>query len=197
MKKVITLFLISFCLFGCSLKSDVITPPDKNGENGPSKAELATQVINYVRGAVYKVNEAGRLKFYDSTVLYMIPVGNDPSKSCIEMEENDPNSWKYLYIGVVYTGTGYEYYAIGETEKGRGFELVSQGDLKIKSEEVIYEVSGDSTFKDSMISNYNSTVNISRPLNSQETDAYQEVLSKHKKIKTVVYIAGGKDCSYS
>ncbi len=195
MKKKILLVLITILLVGCSLKTDTIKPEERETK-GPSKAALANQVVNYIRAVSLKVNEMRKLQFYDATTLFMVPVGNDSSKSCVTLEGSDSNSWKFLYVAVAFTGNGYDYFAIGETTTGRGFEMTVQEDFKINIEEVIYEASGDSQFKNDLISHYNATTNETRELNETEKEAFDNVISKHNKIKYIAYIAGGPKCSY-
>ena len=194
MKKIL-LILIALLMVGCSLKTDTIKPEEKESK-GPSKAALASQVVSYIRAVSYKVNEMRKLQFYDASTLYMVPAGNDSSKSCVTLEGSDANDWKYLYVAVAFTGNGYDYYAIGETTTGRGFEMTVQEDFKVNIEEVIYEVSGDSSFKNDLIAHYNSTTNETRALNNQEKEAFENLIQKHNKITAIAYIAGGQRCSY-
>ncbi len=93
------------------------------------KAYVST-ASQYVSSVVNMVN-SGDLKFYESNTLYLVKVGHNGS--CVKLERGGQspfsNTWKYAYVGVVYTGMGYDYFFMGEDGTGQGIALTRERNL--------------------------------------------------------------------
>lgn len=86
----------------------------------------------YISTVITKVNQAENLKFFEENTLYLVKVGHE--KACVSLEKGGQSpfndTWKYAYVGVVYTGSGYDYYYMSEDASGEGIRLVLQKELK-------------------------------------------------------------------
>ena len=107
--------------------------------NNSRKSAYADTAANYIKGATNLVNEGVKVQAYDEGVLYMIPVGHDKTKSCVQLESGgqSPYNTEYLlaYVGVTYNNTkgSYNYFLTAVDGSGQGFKLVSS--YKISSSE--------------------------------------------------------------
>ena len=74
-----------------------------------------------VKGAVPIVN-GGELDMYDTDTTYYIHVNNIPTENGLTSPYGD---FKEAYIGVVYTGEGYQYYWISNDENKQGIKDIT------------------------------------------------------------------------
>jgi len=95
-----------------------------------SYVDTAQQYINAV---ITKVNE-GNISMFDTKRLYLVPVGNDTTVSCVSLESGGASPfskyYQYAYVAVHYTGTGYDYWFLSEDGANQGFETTSSKDLE-------------------------------------------------------------------
>lgn len=94
------------------------------------KVAYVNVISSYIDGARMKVNMGFDYRFYDTEVLYLIPVGND---KCIEDEVGTGSPfgerWEYAYVGVTYDGNIYNYFAVAKDSSGMGINYVSSSSL--------------------------------------------------------------------
>ena len=219
MKKTILIFLIaiaSITLVGCgsdSKESDEKTTSDtKNDiekdvnnyiENSRISA-YADTAIAYISAVRTKTNEGKDFKFFDTSILYMVPIGDDDSKSCVKtvVSENPifGDEWNYGYVGVVFNGTGYNYYFIGEDNATMGFYMSSNRELSDSPKDFIYkeystELSGKKMtkeFAEELKETYGTIVK-ERNLTSDEKKAFAKVIDENK-ITKILYV--DNNCKY-
>ncbi len=95
-----------------------------------SYVDTAQQYINAV---VTKVNE-GNISMFDTKRLYLVPVGNDDTVSCVSLESGGASPfsryYKYAYVAVHYTGTGYDYWFLAQDGANQGFKTESSKNLE-------------------------------------------------------------------
>ena len=133
-KKILILLFVLICLVGCGKKKD------SNEERHiiQSKKEFFVQTIrSYITSVMLKAN-SGSLQIYDENTLYLVPVGDDKTKSCALLESRGYSpygDWNYLYVGVVYQDYSYDYYVIGEDEKGNGVPFTDRDSLSFANAE--------------------------------------------------------------
>ncbi len=204
MKKIYLLITIIciFTLTGCGSK-EVKKEETKTVNDYVSNAKKKTWVdvgVSYLKSAVNKVNEGGRLALFSSDILYIIPVGNGKSCVKVEYEVESPfsNTWKYAYVVAVYDGAGYEYYYIAEDGAGYGVNLLTRKELMDNGTEFMYLNSNRDSkdFGDYLTQKYNINENDLHELTNLEKSAYQKILSKYSNIRKVVYISGESNCKY-
>ncbi len=216
MKKTILIFLIaiaSITLVGCgsdSKESDEKKADNTNNsvndyiENSRMSA-FADTVIAYITSTRTRVNAAAEFNFYDSSILYMVPIGDDDSKSCVKtVVSGNPifgDEWNYGYVGVVYDGKGYNYYYIGEDNATVGFTMASERELMNNHKDYLYkEYStefGDKKitkeFAEKMKETYGKLVKV-RNFTSDEKKAFANVLNDNNKITKILYV--DSNCKY-
>ena len=194
MKKKILLLLLVLCIVGCGKKKE-----EKEFTNNiiKTKNEVLIETINsYITSAVYEVN-SGNYGIYDSNALYLIPAG-DNKYSCLTSEMSSYGNWRYLYIGVEYSDYGYNYYAIGEDENGRGIDLAESSTIKEKGKDIVY--SSSRIAKDGydiLYELYNSKKDnmIYKPIDqTSEYSKLSKVLPITKNDYKNVVIVGSKKC---
>ena len=194
-----TILLIILCLFifvGCGK-----TEEEKENESyvkATKKSVYIDVMSNYFKAVVNKVNEGRDLLFFSENTLYMVPVGNDAKKSCVQLEANAgspfSDTWSYAYIGVVYNGRGYEYYAISEDAEGNGILFMNQKDLTETGSEKIYSDDNgqNKELSQYLKTQYKITSNDAHKITNLESEAFKEA-----GVSNIVYIAGGLDkCNY-
>ena len=207
-KSLFLLLLVLLLVVGCGSDKQETEKKDDKGSNpvdsyvlNSKKSAWIDTAVVYAKSVVNKVNEAGKLRFFTENVLYMVPVGNDNNKSCISLESNlkSPfsDSWNYAYVGVVYTGTGYEYYFVGEDGEKNGILFVTQMFLNNEGFDTLY-LDGDR--RDSEISNYLiDKYNLKSNEEITVSDIEKKMISNANSIpnvKKVVYIAA-PSCTYN
>ena len=110
-----------------------------------SYVDTAEQYINAV---VTKVNE-GTMPMFDTTRLYLIPVGNNEDVSCVSLESGGASpfskDYKYAYVAVHYTGSGYDYWFLAEDGASQGFKIETSKDLE-KSGKTLVESGIDNIY---------------------------------------------------
>lgn len=180
MKKRILLLLLVLCLVGCGRKNNYDDSNDSYIIKSKGTAFIES-INSYIYGARMGVN-SGRFNMYDSNTLYLIPVGDNKDKSCVLPDsygKSPYGEWKYLYVGVLMDNYSYNYYVIGEDEKGNGIDFTGSNSLdsnniygKSKVKEEGYDV---------LQKLYNS---LSRTESYQETDGSANYNKLSKILKT-------------
>ena len=111
------------------------------------KSAYVDSAVAYVDAIRNKVNEADKIKFYSTETLYLIPVGNDATKSCVSVETGGQSpfsdTWTYAYVGVTYTGSGYNYFFVGEDGAKQGLPFLEQKELADEGTDKIYSKAAD------------------------------------------------------
>jgi hypothetical protein len=207
-KKIFLLLVLCLCLFvGCGdNKKEEGAGIDNNNSIGEyqlnaKKAAYIDILVAFSKATVNKVNEGGKLQFFSEKYLYMVPVGEDGS-SCVQVEYGGKSpfdaGWNYAYVGVVYTGTRYEYYVIGEDTKGNGIPFLQQRELNENGTNYLY-LDGKEQNKELstyLKSQYKITANDTHSLTSLEKTAFKEALKNNSQITTIVYVANANPCTY-
>ena len=199
MKKNFLLFLLLFSTFmvGCSVSSN----RSANNYLLESKKNAYIDVaLSFVSSVRTKVNEGKQLLIYDTEVLYMIPVGNESSKTCVnDSYTRSPfsDTWNFAFVGVRYVGDGYNYYYISEDGEGYGITFASQKKL-LDSKNIVNEDGIDKELSTYLKEKYNEANN--RKLNLSTMDkkmieSYDE-LSDVKKIEYIVAPDCKNDINY-
>ena len=97
------------------------------------KSAMVDTADGYIKAVMTKVNEAKDLKFFDTSTLYLVPVGHDTAKSCSPLEKGGASpfhdEWKYAYVGVTYNGSGYTYYFMAKDGSNQGINFIEQNEL--------------------------------------------------------------------
>ena len=215
MKKILLIFLITIScvtLVGCG--SD-----DKNNNEEPTntikdyiddskKLSAADIAVAYVTATRTKVNEAKELNFFATDVLYMVPAGDDSSKACIKLDLGGTpifgDKWNYIYIGVIFNGTGYNYYYIGEDNETVGFPMISSKELNSNAKDYIYkEYSNELSnkkitkeFAEKLAEMYGTSVK-ERNLTSDEKKAFEKAINDETNandITKIIYV--DYNCKY-
>lgn len=97
------------------------------------KSAYVDDASQYIKAVQTKVNEAKELSFFDTTTFYLVPTGHQEDRSCVGLESggNSPFSdeWLYAYVGVTYSGSGYDYYWISRDGANQGIKLTKAADL--------------------------------------------------------------------
>ena len=103
----------------------------------------------YISAVRTKVNEGKDLKLFATKTLYLIPVGNDSSISCVSTESGGKSpfsdTWDYAYVGVVYNGTGYDYYFVGQDGAKQGIAFTSDDTLAKNGNDLLYSSTKESS----------------------------------------------------
>ena len=94
----------------------------------------------YVSAVVVKVNE-GSLPMFDTHRVYLIPVGNDDTVSCVSLESGGASPfskfYNYAYVAVQYTGDSYNYWFLAEDASLQGFEATPTKTLEKASRTLV------------------------------------------------------------
>ncbi len=111
------------------------------------KSAYVDSAVAYVDAVKNKASEGDKLRFYATDTLYMIPVGHEDGKSCVSVESGGQSpfsdTWNYAYVGVVYTGKGFNYFFIGEDGAGQGVQFLTRKELAEHGTDYIYSEKGD------------------------------------------------------
>lgn len=118
------------------------------------KNAYVSSASGYVDTIMKDANLGQDLKLYNSNVLYMVAVGDDPELSCVTLESGGQSpysdTWKYAFVGITVTNNGYNYYFISEDGSGQGLPFVSKKDLDDKGIDKLYSARADSTTTDDL-----------------------------------------------
>lgn len=94
------------------------------------RSSFASTASEFIKSVGVKVNE-GNVSIYDEETLYLFPIGNDETKSCIKLESGGKSpfsdTYNYGYVGVVYDGTSYDYYILAVDGARQGFDKQTKG----------------------------------------------------------------------
>lgn len=108
------------------------------------KSAFADSGLNYVKSGINIVNSGNKMRFYDTSTLYLIPAGHKEDSTCITLESGGQSpfsdDWAYAYVGVTYKegGKGYTYYFIAEDAAGQGIQFLTQTDLQNLGSDAVY-----------------------------------------------------------
>ena len=106
------------------------------------KSAWADTGVAYAKAVVTKVNEGGKLQFFTTRTMYLVPVGHTKGTACVSVESGGQSpfsdTWAYAYVGVLYNGSGYQYYYIAEDGAGQGIDFVSQQFLNKEGADYMY-----------------------------------------------------------
>lgn len=100
------------------------------------KSAFVDSAVAFMDDIRNKVNSQAKIDASDATVLYLIPAGNDETKSCVKLESGGESplasSWSYAYVGVTYNSdhSGYNYFFVGKDSSGNGLEFKSYKDVR-------------------------------------------------------------------
>ena len=206
-KKIIFVILCMFLLVGCGDKKTVVEKELANMDSvkeyqlNAKKAAYIDTLVTFAKATVNKVNEGSKLQFYSENYLYMVPVG-EVGSYCVPVEIGGRSpfeaGWNYAYIGVVYTGVGYDYYLIGEDTKGNGVPFLTVRESNKNGVDYMYlDGKGQNKELSSYLkSQYKITTNDTHSLTSLEKEAFKEALKEHSKITTIAYVADVNPCTY-
>ena len=111
--------------------------------NNSRKNTYAETGANYVKATIPMAVDAKKVKLYHEGVLYMIPAGNDKSKTCVPLESGGASPYNkpydYAYVGVTYDDdkASYSYYFTAVDGTGQGMNLVSYEELSSNGKESV------------------------------------------------------------
>ena len=142
------------------------------------KSAYVDTAAAYVDAVRNKVNEAANMKFYSTDTLYMVPVGHESSKSCVSVETGGQSpfsdKWNYAYVGVTYSGEGYDYYFIAEDGAAQGVPFMDQKTLTKEGTSKIYSSTSDTEYSSNVGDTlHTALVNIYAQSVSGKVDHYQ------------------------
>ena len=113
------------------------------------KSAYVDSASAYIDAVRTKVNEGKDLKFFATNTMYLVPVGHESGKTCVSTESGGKSpfsdSWNYAYVGVVYNGSGYSYYFIGEDGAKQGLGLIDQNALSKDGNDNLYSSYSDTS----------------------------------------------------
>lgn len=204
MRRVVFLMAISLLLVGCfGVGNNYLGSSNTNKVvekiQDSRKLSFANTTVEFVKAVMVKVNEGKQFKFYDKSTLYMVPVGNDSSNSCVKIESGGKspfsNSWNYAYVGVIYNGTGYKYAFIGFDNSYYGFLFMALEDIEKNGVEKLHMNDMANYIDVDLRGYYNSSTNEKHALTKEEIELYSEVLNNYS-IDKVVYLSAKAGCKY-
>ena len=112
------------------------------------KSAYVDSASAYIDAVRTKVNEGKDLKFFATNTMYLVPVGHESGRTCVSTESGGKSpfseTWNYAYVGVVYNGSGYSYYFIGEDGAKQGLGLIDQNTLSKDGNDYLYSSYNDS-----------------------------------------------------
>ena len=202
MKKrfLLLLFIFTVIMTGCGTESSKEkVNPVSDYINNSKKSAYIDSLSNFSSLVVNKAIEGTKLKMYNADVLYMIPVGNDSSKSCVSdatMSQSPfSNTWNYAFVGVRYTNNGYNYYVISEDGEGYGVVLTSISELHNNDDinKIIYSNSEgiDKELRDYLKDKYTKSNNKVENLSKMDKKMIEKI-SELSNVKKIEYISAPK-----
>ena len=163
----------------------------------------------YIDAVRTKVNEGKDLQFFSTETLYMVPVGSDAASSCVSVESGGKSpfseTWKYAYVGVIYTGTGYNYFYISEDGANQGIPFVTQEKLSEDGNDLIYsshattlsKTAITSTYAGSLESIYSGKAKVTKTIASGDDDSKVFEDAGRTKIAFVPSETGENHCKFA
>ena len=202
-KTILILFLVPFLLVGCTSGSSPVDSVNDYILNSRKSAYIDT-LLGYIDGVMRDVNTAKTLKFYDTDVLYLVPVGFDKNYSCKILESGGKSpfsdEWNFLYVGVTYDGKGYNYYAVGEDKSVYGIEFLNRKTIVDYGVNYLYTKSkeDDAGYKILKERYSKASSNKVYELDSSDFKELSNILkTTNNENYTEIVMIGSKDCSYS
>jgi hypothetical protein len=98
------------------------------------KKEYLQSANSFIDATILKVNDADEdISFFDNSLVYYIPVSNNRSKSCVDVEKGGSSpfgEWDYAYVIVTLNEsvTSYSYSFMGLDKAGYGMNVSQVGD---------------------------------------------------------------------
>lgn len=154
-----------------------------------SYADTLTAYIDSVRT---KVNEARKLRFFETQTLFFVP------NTCAEIESGGrspfSDKWEYAYVAVQYTADLYSYYAVALDGAGYGIKILPQIEIN-KNLGAVVQDPGSITKVNEFYDNYN--IDENKTINAVDfSKELKEALdSSNIKVSKVVFISSNS-CSY-
>lgn len=122
------------------------------------KSTFATSAAKYIDGTIVMVNELKKVQPTDVNTLYLIPVGHEEEYSCVSLDKGGvspySDTWEYAYVGVTYSGTGFNYYFVAKDGSNQGINFVSQDELADKTGDLVVSGSNELRTYDALKTQY-------------------------------------------
>ena len=215
-KKIFLLFMVSLLLLGCGNDTTEKKNDDKSVddyvEKSNKKAFIDTSV-SYVDAVRAKVNAAENFHFFTQNVLYMVPVGHEDGYTCATLEIGGESpfsdTWNYAYVGVIYNGTGYDYYFVSEDKAGYGVEIHSSKALYDQPIDDIYNTSKSNESGYSILNQQyqqhetkvyereGKSVFNATSQNTQEFSELEKILNIDNYEYNAIVFVGAPDCTFT
>jgi hypothetical protein len=160
--------------------------------------ETANAFVSAVRT---DVNMGRNLRFYDTSAIYLLPVGNNKDCGVLESGGSSPlgGDWNYAFVEVTYDGKGYTYYYISEDSNLNGITLTPALELSNNNISKIYNGHNGNIITDD-ISNklkelYNTTEN--KTYSNELPEELTKVLTPENEQKNKFILISGNSCKSS
>lgn len=195
MKKTFILIILligAIFITGCeSKRKESNTSGSAEVINSRRKSYLNT-VSAYIDSVRAKVNEAKKLRLFETETLFLVPV------TCAKLESGGTspfsNKWQYAYVGVEFTADLYSYYAVTLDGAGYGINMLPYSKIyKNDSNDVINSES--LTNISELIDNYKISENKSINYTELSNEFKNMIDNSNIKVKSVVFISSDS-CSY-
>ena len=203
-KKLLLIIICSIFLVACGIRKedDSVQSYLENSR----KAAYADTVVMFADYILRDVNMGKTFRLYKTDTLYLIPVGNDSSSSCINPESNGKSpysdKWNYAYVGVTYNGKGYLYYLISEDGAGNGLLFYDKKSITEDGMTLLYRESSKikSSGYDILYKQYNqiddNTIYEESGQNSTDYKKLANIMNTKDAKYNRIIIIGSKDCKY-
>ena len=168
------------------------------------KSAYIDTLVAYCKVIVNEVNAGENFLIFSTDTIYMIPVGIEKGvDGCVFVESGGGSpfteKWNYIYIGVVYNGLGYKYFAIAEDEKQNGIHFLDFKTLNEEGTELIYlEGNGrDSEISNYLIKQYKIDSNDVHTFNNVDKQIFKDLISQlgkgefadNSNLNKVIYVS--------
>ena len=88
------------------------------------RSSYASTGSEFIKSVGVLVNK-GTMPVFEKNTLYLFPIGNDETKSCVKLESGGKSpfdsTYKYAYVGALYDGISYDYYIISNDGANQGY----------------------------------------------------------------------------
>lgn len=187
---IIIVLLLWIFVFGGSGNSNSNNSNTNN--SGGSAVEQAKDYLSiYMLNNAYQeartyINMGDAYRLYSTDTLLLIPAGQS-GYGCLEESGVDGSKVKYAYIGITFSGDGYQYYILAVDNSGKGFNMLPASDLKSATPGKIEAI-------DVLTKYYQEKGNAYHIL-SEEEGNMNSLFKANSNIKQVVIVPQA-DCSY-
>lgn len=104
------------------------------------KSTYANSALSFISGVSPAVN-SGQIDATQVGTLYLVPVGNDETKTCTKLEKGGVSpfhkTWTYAYVGVVYDNQDRDYYFVSRDGANHGVNFTDNKELQDKGGKLI------------------------------------------------------------